>query len=267
MEGITQFYSHMLSKTDPRTKSWFLAGDPLPLLVIWLVYLASVFLGPRLMRPFKPLDLKAVIFFYNIALVGLSGYMFYEFFMSAYLANYTIGCQLVDYSTSPLAMRMANVCWWFFFSKVIELADTWFFILRKREKQITFLHVYHHCTMIWIWWSGVTYVAGGLSFWNAILNCFVHTIMYLYYALSVLGPRVQKFLWWKRYLTQLQLIQFVAIFVHSVYNTLSDCRFTKAFTAAAALYSTSLLLLFANFYIKSYRRSQSEKKLMNGKSH
>lgn len=265
---ITTFYVNIFRRMDPRTKDWLLAGDPLPLFCIWMAYLASVFFGPKLMRPFKAFDLKVAIFIYNIFLVGLSAYMFYEFFMSAYLAKYSLGCQLVDYSTSPLAMRMASVCWWFFFSKVIELADTWFFILRKKDNQISFLHVYHHCTMIWIWWSGVTYVGGGLSFWNAILNCFVHTIMYLYYALSVLGPRVQKYLWWKRYLTQLQLIQFVAIFVHSIYNTLSpSCQFTKAFTAAAAIYSTSLLILFARFYFKAYRQKRLERKIMNGKAH
>ena len=118
-----------------------------------------------------------------------------------------------------LLFQMANVCWWFFFSKVIELLDTvgvsvyqkisdnnyrnrtfvaciifsfflsffflflffffekpdcvtwWFFmqhfvfqvffILRKKNNQISFLHVYHHCTMIINWWLGVKYIAGG----------------------------------------------------------------------------------------------------------
>lgn len=36
-----------------------------------------------------------------------------------------------------------------------------FFILRKKNNQLTFLHVYHHGTMIFNWWAGVKYVAGG----------------------------------------------------------------------------------------------------------
>ena len=36
-----------------------------------------------------------------------------------------------------------------------------FFILRKKNNQISFLHVYHHCTMIVNWWLGVKYIAGG----------------------------------------------------------------------------------------------------------
>ena len=30
----------------------------------------------------------------------------------------------------------------------------------RRQRQITFLHVYHHATMILNWWLGVAYVAG-----------------------------------------------------------------------------------------------------------
>ncbi len=44
------------------------------------------------------------------------------------------------------------------------------------------------------------------AFFLAMLNSFVHVIMYSYYGLSAMGPAVQKYLWWKKYLTQLQLV-------------------------------------------------------------
>ena len=40
----------------------------------------------------------------------------------------------------------------------------------------------------------------------AIGNAFIHIIMYGYYGLSALGPEYQKYLWWKKYLTQMQLV-------------------------------------------------------------
>ena len=43
------------------------------------------------------------------------------------------------------------------------------------------------------------------------LNSAVHVVMYSYYALAALGPRVQKHLWWKRYITMIQLVQFVIL--------------------------------------------------------
>jgi hypothetical protein len=87
----------------------------------------------------------------------------------------------------------------FCFNKVI-------FALRKKSNQITFLHVFHHFSMVINSWLGVKYVAGGQTFFLAMLNSFIHGIMYTYYGLSAIGPHMQKYLKWKKYLTQMQLV-------------------------------------------------------------
>ena len=51
--------------------------------------------------------------------------------------------------------------WFYYFSKIIELLDTVIFILRKKNSQVTFLHVYHHATMVMLWWIGTKWFAGG----------------------------------------------------------------------------------------------------------
>ena len=60
-----------------------------------------------------------------------------------------------------ITSQLASVCWWYYFSKFIDFFDTLFFILRKKTKQVTFLHVYHHTTMPTLWWIGVKWVPGG----------------------------------------------------------------------------------------------------------
>ena len=52
----------------------------------------------------------------------------------------------------------------------------------------------------------VSHGLGGTSFFSATINSGVHVIMYTYYALSVF-PRLAPWLWWKRYLTLLQLVR------------------------------------------------------------
>lgn len=42
---------------------------------------------------------------------------------------------------------------------------------------------------------------------HALLNCVVHVIMYTYYGLTAMGPNYQKYLWWKKYLTTIQLVR------------------------------------------------------------
>lgn len=44
------------------------------------------------------------------------------------------------------------------------------------------------------------------AFFGAQMNSFIHVIMYSYYGLTAFGPWIQKYLWWKRYLTMLQLV-------------------------------------------------------------
>jgi len=35
--------------------------------------------------------------------------------------------------------------------------------------------------------------------------------MYTYYGLAAIGPHMQKYLWWKKYLTKLQLVSSVTV--------------------------------------------------------
>jgi phosphatidylglycerophosphate synthase len=55
-------------------------------------------------------------------------------------------------------------------------------------------------------------VAGGHSTFFALLNTFVHIIMYFYYMVSAMGPRYQKYIWWKKYLTTFQMVNFPELF-------------------------------------------------------
>lgn len=47
---------------------------------------------------------------------------------------------------------------------------------------------------------------GGMGSFHAMVNATVHVIMYSYYGLSAAGPRFQKYLWWKKYMTAIQLV-------------------------------------------------------------
>lgn len=80
-------------------------------------------------------------------------------------------------------MEMFDTFCIFFFSLQI------FFIMRKKFNQISFLHVYHHATMIFNWWAGVKYVAGGQGEY-----CLVNTSM-LGSSLFQLSEGTRTWLW------------------------------------------------------------------------
>ncbi|CAB4057642.1 ELOVL6 [Lepeophtheirus salmonis] len=66
----------------------------------------------------------------------------------------------------------------FVISKVPELGDTLFIILRKQR--LIFLHWYHHVTvLLYSWYSYSEYTA--VARWFIVMNYLVHSLMYSYY--------------------------------------------------------------------------------------
>jgi hypothetical protein len=93
-----------------------------------------------------------------------------------------------------------------------------------------------------------------------MINSFVHVIMYSYYFMSAFGPGVQKYLWWKRYLTQLQLVQFLLIIVHLINGMMqTDCAFPYVFNWYVIVYCVTLIALFTNFYIETYSHQRRDR--------
>ncbi|XP_063216931.1 very long chain fatty acid elongase 7-like [Bacillus rossius redtenbacheri] len=236
-------------------------SSPFPTLAVCLMYgYFSKVLGPKLMENRRPFDLKRVLVVYNLAQVLFSSWLFYECLISGWLNHYSYRCQPVDYSTSPLAMRMARGCWWYYFSKFTEFFDTIFFVLRKKNDHISTLHVIHHGVMPMSVWFGVKFTPGGHSSFFGLLNTFVHIIMYSYYLLAALGPRFQKYLWWKKYLTVLQMVQFVLVMLHAFQLLFTDCNYPRAFVWWIGMHAVMFYFLFSDFYKQAYKKKVAREK-------
>ncbi|KAK3585442.1 hypothetical protein CHS0354_020162 [Potamilus streckersoni] len=246
---------------DPRSQDWLLIGSFWPTAVLVLMYGIIIYGGQKVMKNREPFQLKNLIMLYNFCLVLLNCYIFYEFLISSVLnSKFSLSCQPVDRSDDALSLRLAKVCWWFYVSKIIEFMDTVFFMLRKKDSQISFLHVYHHSTMPLLWWIGVKMVPGGEAYFSASINSFIHIVMYTYYLLSAMGPAMQKYLWWKKYMTMLQLAQFLAIMVKTPYAMYMSCGFPHIYGWSLIMYDLSHLILFSNFYYQTYTKKARTKK-------
>jgi len=46
------------------------------------------------------------------------------------------------------------------------------------------------------------------AFFVGMINSGIHAIMYVYYGLAAIGPSMQKYLWWKKHMTTLQLVSY-----------------------------------------------------------
>lgn len=252
-------YEYLMSLADPRVADWPLMSSPIPTLMITAVYFVIVLKGPALMEKSKPWKLRPFILAYNAAVTGLNLYIAVELFMTSRQLSFSWQCEPVDYSNKPQALRVAAALWWYYASKLLEMLDSVFFVLRKKPGQLTFLHIYHHSTMFCLWWIGVKYVAGGSSFLGAMCNCFVHVLMYLYYFLAATGPSIRKYLWWKKYLTMLQMAQFVFALVMGINAIRVGCDFPLWMQYSANAYMLSFLVLFSRYFYQEYYNSDKKK--------
>jgi len=254
MEAV-EWYDWAHSVSDERVSDWFLMQGYAPTLAIVAVYLLTVWLLPKWMEHREPMKLKVPIIIYNFVCVAINFHICKEVVISSTALGYSYSCQPVNYTYEHYEYRIAKALWWFYFSKCVEMMDTIFFILRKKNNQVSFLHVYHHATMFPIWWIGVKWVAGGQSFFGAMINSAIHVIMYSYYGVAALGPEYQKYLWWKKYLTKIQLAQFCAGIYHASQSAWQGgCGFPMWMNYALMFYATTILMFFLNFYFHAYMK-------------
>ncbi|OWR46146.1 hypothetical protein KGM_215920 [Danaus plexippus plexippus] len=252
---VEGYHDLMDNQSDQRVKDWFLMSSPFPTLAICLTYVFVVkVLGPKLMENRKPFELKQILIWYNLFQVIFSCWLFYESIASGWFTTYSFRCQPVDYSRTPHAMRIVRGCWWYYFSKFTEFFDTF--------NHVSKLHVIHHGIMPMSVWFGVKFTPGGHSTFFGMLNTFVHIVMYSYYLLAALGPQVQKYLWWKKYLTALQMVQFVLVFFHAFQLLFIDCDYPRAFVWWIGMHAVLFYYLFSDFYKQAYlkkvKRSKSK---------
>lgn len=243
-------------RRDPRTMDWPLAGNKQFLITLFVAYVYIVKVGgPRFMKGRKPYDgIKPLIILYNATMVLLNCYFVVAFLSKSYLGGgYNLFCQGINYEArDEVTMSMLTLCWWYLMVRIADFLDTIFFVLRKKDSHISFLHVVHHILVVFNGWFGLAYGPDGQVALGVILNSFVHVIMYSYYFLSLLGPSVQKHLWWKRYLTQFQLVQFLMIFVHTMMPLFISCGYPRPHTYIMLSEAVFFFTMFVRFYLKAY---------------
>ena len=247
-------YHRVMADGDHRTNEWPLMSSPVLTHAIVGMYLLFVYkIGPSLMANRPAYDLRHLIMVYNAGLVYLSWYTFWNVGWSGWWTYYDWKCQLVD--TTTRGDPMARLTWLFFVSKLVELLDTVFFVLRKKTRQITPLHMIHHTGMPLCMWWAAKFAPGGHGSIIGLINSFVHVVMYSYYFLAAFGPAIEPYLWWKKYITQLQLIQFAFIFGHTTQAMMrSDCDYPRPFMWLLEVPSVMFIFMFGQFYIRTYRR-------------
>ncbi|XP_070505842.1 very long chain fatty acid elongase F-like, partial [Chironomus tepperi] len=98
----------------------------------------------------------------------------------------------------------------FIILRLSELLETVFFVLRKKFKQVSMLHVYHHISTVVLLWIFLLY-SGGMMEWfigalnSAMLNAgFLISMFVRFYVNSYITNKSERTAFYDPYLQKLQ---------------------------------------------------------------
>ncbi|KAM3957796.1 very long chain fatty acid elongase 7 [Aphomia sociella] len=232
--------------------------DPSEIAFILATYLVFVLkIGPIIMERRTPFQIKGILLAYNAFKVINSSVLSFKFL--SYILENGLFPRKCQHDNLTLYI-IASLYWKYMITKLLDLFDTVFFVIRKKYSQVTFLHMYHHVFMVVVTWSCLRYDPSDHWAFMAAMNCFIHAVMYIYYGIAALGPGYAKYIWWKKYLTLIQLIQFVLVMLHIVVQTYtSECPIHGGTYWVGLANIVLFIFLFVDFYNKRYRTRCNKK--------
>eukprot|EP00756_Hemistasia_phaeocysticola_P016123 Hpha_TRINITY_DN15458_c3_g2::TRINITY_DN15458_c3_g2_i1::g.173437::m.173437/K10203/ELOVL6; elongation of very long chain fatty acids protein 6 len=174
-----------------------------------MAYLAFIFQVPPLLENQEPMKLKGLFAVWNLVLSLFSIGGFLHTVPMLVTSFWNEGFKYTVCTDPALWYMNGQSGLWvmlFIYSKIPELFDTVFLVLRKR--QVIFLHWFHHCTvLLYCWHAYHNRIAPGL--WFAAMNYTVHSVMYLYYFLQTVGWARKAVKKVAPFITSIQILQMV----------------------------------------------------------
>lgn len=224
--------------------------SPLPALLINLVYYIFVTrLGPKLMKNRPAFNLRSLILTYNALQVILNVGILFWAETTPLRENWF--CMRVYTSDEVRNALMPPIGYAYYMMKFLDMADTIFFVLTKKQHFVTALHLFHHTSMVGVSWFGVKYLPSGALAIAPYLNTWVHAIMYAYYFCTLYYGKLG--LKWKKLMTSIQLVQFLlgtTLFIAHLLNPW--CDFPKLIMIPVIMHGLTFIYMFGNFYYQNY---------------
>lgn len=235
----------------------FLGHGPQRLFGLVGIYLLFVLkIGPQLMHKKEPFDLRRLVRFYNFFNILFNVWLAYRGIHLSGNGLSFFNCNCLDRDFKRYSVYIDI----FILSRVIDFLDTIFFVLRKKQSQITGLHVFHHATVPLVIYLVASFSMTPFSGFLIVMNALVHVVMYSYYYLATF-PSIAPYLWWKKYITRIQIGQFVTALIYFCLGYILLPRFCDDPPMVAVvtnlLSALIFLVLFLSFYSGAYKKNKN----------
>ncbi|KAL9921417.1 very long chain fatty acid elongase AAEL008004-like isoform 1-T1 [Glossina fuscipes fuscipes] len=252
----SQHLKYLITKHSFLWSWWYVA----PVISIYLVFVLTV--GPSLMKNRPAFQVKTLLVIYNITHIVLCAYVMKRMraFCQGDLFNFA-NCR-VHHDMSEKSLDYYEISTYVSMLKNLELFDTVLFVLRKKQNQVTPLHVFHHSSVLVLILLYFRYYRAEGTFFPVYMNCFIHILMYSYYTMAaVLDPQfMRRFIFLKKSLTIIQMIQFVLILIWLGFQY-TACNVPSIHMTYFSVTTVAMLYGFYDFYQKSYKVNAKQRQV------
>ena len=225
------------------------------------LYLVVIFSGKKWMAGRPPFDLRAALTVWNtmLAVFSTTGFLVMGPSLIQHIMDEGFIHTVCNSRINEVPL-LSFVTFLFVFSKLLELGDTVFIVLRKTP--LSFLHWYHHVTVLLYCWYGLG-TRNAAGHWFISINLGVHSVMYSYYMFKAMGFRISPSI--AKSITILQLLQFLVGLVLLFTGVWlkwggQTCAMNEVHIKAGFVMYGSYFLLFMNFFYQRYIKPSPKKK-------
>jgi len=218
------------------------------------VYALFIYFGQEYMKNRKPMDLKRALAIWNFTLAAfsitgtvsvISEFIFVLRQEGGFHSTVCAPC-------SEISDSAVFWGWMFCMTKLAELIDTVFIVLRKRP--LIFLHFYHHITvLLYAWYFYSDEIAPAR--WFIMVNFIIHSVMYTYYSLRSIGVYIPKPIAMAitvSQLSQMVIGVYVNVYAYKALNRGEACDVKYHHLHVGLGLYASYFVLFGNYFYWAY---------------
>jgi len=214
-------------------------------LIATVVYVIFVYFGQKYMEKRQAFELNTPLAIWNFILAVFSVYGAY-IITPMFFQDWINGKGFIHEMCTGDVETYSPWTMYFCLSKIPELLDTVFIVLRKRP--LRFLQYYHHIATMWFCWAAwARKLECGGTF--AVMNLLVHSVMYTYFMCSALHIKWPE--WARQSITLAQLSQMffgMGLVLMSIYF----CPADPLLLFCAFIMYISYFILFAQLFYSMY---------------
>lgn len=112
------------------------------------------------MKDRPPYKLKNTIRVYNIFQIFACTVFVTKTYMLGFDFRFLWRCEKFSFLSDRDIAELYFGTWMFLLLRLFEFVETIFFILRKKNNQASFLHIYHHVSTVILMWIFITFDTG-----------------------------------------------------------------------------------------------------------